>query len=57
MNHSRESFINEVAVKARSFDHAYHVKLNPLRGLRRAGRKVPKVVPYNPDARDGDNDG
>ena len=38
-------------------DHAYHVKLNPLRGLRRAGRKVPKVVPYNPDARDGDNDG
>ena len=57
MNHSRESFVNEIAVKARSFDHAYQIKLNPLRGLRRAVRKVPDVVPYNPDARDGDGDG
>ncbi len=53
---SREfSFLDEISFKARVFELSHFpvsVKA-PLGAIRR----VPKVVPYDPNARDGDNDG
>lgn len=55
MMRRESSFLDEISFKARVFELSHFpvsVK-SPLGAIRR----VPKVVPYDPNARDGDNDG
>ena len=50
------SLFNERSFKARVFELSLHPVEFKARGLG-AIRRTPKPAPYNPDARDGDNDG
>ena len=56
-----DSSLDEFAFKARTFELSlYPVAIKAGKGKRRLGAmvgRVPKPAPYDPNSRDGDNDG